>query len=571
MKRLIVTLGIANFLLSACAERIDLKTDFASCSIETDGARVLSFNGPDGSEALWNADPVQLTDAKWAHGGIPVCWPWFGVNGKVDIHGTAWRRPFSVVSRVERKDRCELVLARDEGDIRLEYTLVLRDTLKMELRTINRGSSDFTFSVAFHPYFRVGERDRAEVGGVVRKTIPMTRALDDGYPAQPGSCSIYRLHDHVLDRTIFLFFENSTHVNIWNPGMQKDCPGTIPNDEWRRFVCVEPALGSSSRPITLKAGDSVSLMMGIDVRKGSKTSGYVGKDPRRPAAADEPTGRPFHVLYLGAHPDDFDYSLSAQAVKLVRAGVKVTTVAFCNGNKGHVDMPPEALAARRLKEAQSAAKAYGLERYIVLECPDCELDATRAWRERIGRLVRDIAPDMIITHRNVDYHSDHRAVGQIVQDLAYFLGVPHWCPDTPVPSRLPFVMYAVDDFTSPRRVRADLVMSGAGAIEEGARGLACHVSQLYEWMPPELGDDPARLIAPDARAAYALKIAKDYYAAHAKAYADILVKVYGNRDEPASVAELSEYSRAPSAREIAILEAVPGFKWIGSRTLDILH
>ena len=120
MKRLIVTLGIANFLLSACAERIDLKTDFASCSIETDGARVLSFNGPDGSEALWNADPVQLTDAKWAHGGIPVCWPWFGVNGKVDIHGTAWRRPFSVVSRVERKDRCELVLARDEGDITFE-------------------------------------------------------------------------------------------------------------------------------------------------------------------------------------------------------------------------------------------------------------------------------------------------------------------------------------------------------------------------------------------------------------------------------------------------------------------
>ena len=258
-------------------------------------------------------------------------------------------------------------------------------------------------------------------------------------------------------------------------------------------------------------------------------------------------------------------------MKLVRAGAKVTAVAFCNGNKGHVDMPPAVLAARRLKEAQSAAKVYGLERYIVLDSPDCELDATRAWRERIGRLVRDVAPDMVLTHRTVDYHSDHRAVGQIVQDLTSFLGVPHWCPDAPVPEKLPFVMYAVDDFTSPRRVRADLVMSAAGAIEEGARGLACHVSQLFEWMPPELGDDPAKLTAPDVRAAYALKLEKDYCVAHAKAYADVFEKAYGNRNEPAAVAELSEYSRAPSARELEFIESVPGFRWIGSRTLDNLH
>jgi len=569
-----IMLAAVSLSFAACslqAEPIKLKTDFATCTIETDGARVLSFVGPDGREALWNADPVQMTDAKWAHGGIPVCWPWFGVNGKVDIHGTAWRRPFAVASRSERSDRAELVLTRDEGDVRLEYTVVLRDTLKLELKTINRGTSDFVFSGGFHPYFRVGERDRAVVGGVTPSLITLTRSLDDLFPAQPGSCTICRLHDPALDRTIFLTFENATEINVWNPGPEKDCPGTIPGDEWRRFVCVEPIVGHGAKPVTLRPGASASLMMGVDVRKGSKTSGYVGLDPRRPGAADEPTGRPFHVLYLGAHPDDFDFSLSPQAVKLVRAGAKVTAVAFCNGNKGHVDMAPEALAARRLQEAQAAAKAYGLERYIVLDSPDCELDPTRAWRERTGRLVRDLAPDMIITHRTVDYHSDHRAVAQIVQDLTYFLGVPHWCPDAPVPARLPFVMYAVDDFTSPRRVRADLVMSGAGTIEEGARGLACHVSQLFEWLPPEFGDDPAKLTAPDVRAAYAQKIVMDYLVAHAKPYADVLEKAYGNRNEPAAVAELSEYSRGPSAWEVAFLESVPGFKWVGARSLDILH
>ena len=552
---------VALVAFAAPAERIELKTDSASCAIETDGARVLSFKGPDGVEALWNADPVQLSDAKWAHGGIPVCWPWFGVNGRVDIHGTAWRRPFSVASRREDKNRCELVLVWDEGDVRLEYTLVLRDSLKLELKTTNCGKRDFSFSAGFHPYFRVGERDRATVCGAAPQPIAMTRALDDVYPTQPGSCSVCRLHDAALDRTLFIFCENATDVNVWNPGAEKNCPGTVPGDEWRRFVSVEPILGDAAKPVTLKEGESVSLMLGVEVRKGSKTSGYVGKDPRRPAAADEPTGRPFHVLYLGAHPDDFDYSLSAQAVKLVRAGAKVTAVAFCNGNKGHVDMAPEDLAARRLKEAQAAAKVYGLERYVVNECPDCELDASRAWRERMGRLVRDLAPDMVLTHRPVDYHADHRAVGQVSQDLAYFLGVPHWCADTPVPEKLPFFLYTVDAFTLPRRLRPDLVIDCGDALEIAAKGISCHVSQLFEWTPPQDGIDPKTLSTPEIRWNYIRTYVRNYYLDFAGRYPDLVERLFGRRDEPVTVAELSEYSREPAKCEIDYLESIPGFKW----------
>ena len=64
---------VALVAFAAQAERIELKTDSASCTIETDGARVLSFCPAGGEEVLWQADPVQLTDAKWAHGGIPFC------------------------------------------------------------------------------------------------------------------------------------------------------------------------------------------------------------------------------------------------------------------------------------------------------------------------------------------------------------------------------------------------------------------------------------------------------------------------------------------------------------------
>ena len=242
-----------------------MKTDSASCVVETVGARVVSFKVKGGEDVLWNADPVQLTDAKWAHGGIPVCWPWFGDGSRADIHGTAWRTPFEIVSRSERKDLSELVLARDEGDLRLEYTIVLRDTLELVLRTMNRGVSNIVFSAAFHPYFRIGDRDGMEIEGVGPKILRLTRAIDDACPIQPGAHSICRLHDRLLGRTILISFANATEVNVWNPGGGRDYPGIIPDDEWRRFVCIEPALGEESKAARLKAGESVSLKMSIGI------------------------------------------------------------------------------------------------------------------------------------------------------------------------------------------------------------------------------------------------------------------------------------------------------------------
>ncbi len=552
------------------AERIELKTDYATCVVETRGARIMSFKPAGGEEVIWNAEPEQVEAEKWAHGGIPACWPWFGVNGKVDIHGTAWREEFKVISKVETGGRAKLVLALDGPAARLEYTVDLYDALKLEMKTVNTSKEPFKFSAAFHPYFRVGDVTKCSVGGVnaefkesaFTKPISLVEPIDDVFPADKSSCSVYRLADPVLDRTIYIFAENSTRVNVWNPGAPKDTPGFIPGESWRNFACVEPVLGSVAEPVTLKPGDYISLMMGVEVRKGSATSGYLGKDPRRPAAADEPTGKPFHVLYLGAHPDDGDYDFCAQLVKLVRAGAKVSLIACCNGCKGHIDMTPEALAARRLKEAQAAAKVYGLERYIVYECPDCELDATRAWRERLGRIVRDIAPDMIFTHRTVDYHSDHRAVGQLVRDFAYFLGVPHWCPDTPVPQKLPFIMYAADSFTLPRPMRPDLVMSVDGAFDKGAEGLLCHRSQVVEWMPPEYGDDPSMFKDEASCLAYAKRQATLHYQHYGKRYGELIEKLYGKRDTLVSYAELSEYSRPPTKCELKFLTSIDGFKWV---------
>jgi len=121
-------------------------------------------------------------------------------------------------------------------------------------------------------------------------------------------------------------------------------------------------------------------------------------------------------MFIGAHPDDAEYDFGALAAKLVAAGAKVTFVSVCNGDNGHQTMDPKALAARRYRETQASARTYGIERYIVMGEHDCIVEPTVDLRRRITRLIREFEPNMVVTHRTCDYHADHRATGQVVQD-----------------------------------------------------------------------------------------------------------------------------------------------------------
>jgi D-hexose-6-phosphate mutarotase len=81
--------------------------------------------------------------------------------------------------------------------------------------------------------------------------------------ALPGTASrTFVINDAVCSRMIMVACEGATHLNVWNPGAAKNCPGTVPGDEWRRFVCVEPiALAVEVPPRGRK-----TLKMTVDVK-----------------------------------------------------------------------------------------------------------------------------------------------------------------------------------------------------------------------------------------------------------------------------------------------------------------
>jgi LmbE family N-acetylglucosaminyl deacetylase len=191
---------------------------------------------------------------------------------------------------------------------------------------------------------------------------------------------------------------------------------------------------------------------------------------------------PLHLLILGAHPDDAEYHAGGLAAIYGEAGHVVKMVSVTNGQSGHFKISGQELAEIRRAEARAAGEVIGVP-YEVWDLPDGRLQPTLELRERIIRELRTFRPDLVLTHRPNDYHPDHRAVGQAVQDASYLVTVPPICPDVPSLRRDPIVGYLPDLFTRPAPLRADVVIDVTDRMETIVRMMASHRSQFFEWLP----------------------------------------------------------------------------------------
>ena len=203
-------------------------------------------------------------------------------------------------------------------------------------------------------------------------------------------------------------------------------------------------------------------------------------------------------LAICAHPDDMEVAMGGCLWKLARAGHDVKIVSLTNGDAGHHQMRPPELAARRLAEAQKVKTLAGLAEYRILDIPDGRLEVSLANRDTVIRIIRELAPHVIFTLRPWDYHPDHRATGQLVQDASYLMGVPLICPEMPIPEKRPVILLTYDEFKQPCGFKADMIVSIDDAIEGKIAMLACHTSQFFEWLPydrREMGEVPVTMKA----------------------------------------------------------------------------
>lgn len=188
------------------------------------------------------------------------------------------------------------------------------------------------------------------------------------------------------------------------------------------------------------------------------------------------------VLVLGAHPDDAEFFAGGLLARHAAAGSTLRLVSVTNGQSGHHQMPSDLLVPRRREEAKRAGQVLQAD-YVTWDFPDGYLMPTLELRLAIIEEIRKFGPDLVLTHRPFDYHPDHRAVGQAVQDASYMVLVPKIAPDYPPPHTEPIVAYMVDLFTRPSPFRADITLDVSDCWKSVIDMLECHESQFYEWMP----------------------------------------------------------------------------------------
>ena len=191
------------------------------------------------------------------------------------------------------------------------------------------------------------------------------------------------------------------------------------------------------------------------------------------------------ILMIGAHQDDNEFRCGGLASKYVKMGYDVRFLSLCNGCGGHHVMTPEETTAKRAKESANVAKLLGVT-YHVWDIDDCNIVPDLATRKRLIRYIREYCPDMIITHRPNDYHADHRAAGQLVQDASYLLTVPHECPEVPAMRFMPVIMYNEDNFKYPP-FSGDIVIDLDDEIDTKLKIADLNDSQVYEWLPYTYG------------------------------------------------------------------------------------
>jgi LmbE family N-acetylglucosaminyl deacetylase len=185
------------------------------------------------------------------------------------------------------------------------------------------------------------------------------------------------------------------------------------------------------------------------------------------------------IIAFGAHPDDCEIQAGGTAALWAQAGHHVLFVSVTNGDIGHWREAGGPLAKRRKAEVDEAHRILGIQG-VVLDIHDGELEPTLENRRTITRLIRHWNADIVMGHRPNDYHPDHRYTGVLMQDAAYMVTVPFFCPDVPEMKKNPVFLYYTDRFQKPNPSEADVVINIDPVMEKKLDALGVMISQFAE-------------------------------------------------------------------------------------------
>lgn len=184
--------------------------------------------------------------------------------------------------------------------------------------------------------------------------------------------------------------------------------------------------------------------------------------------------RPEHLVCIGAHAADMEFTAGAVVAKYTRAGHRATFLHLTLGERGHRTLSAVDYAEQKKVEATRAAGMLGAEvRWF--EIPDGELHADEATKRRVAVALRELRPTLVIGHWGGSIHRDHTAAHDILDD-ARFWGCLKTIPLEGEPAGY-FPIYYAENWEDPYGFAAEVYVDTTEVHEPWVE--ACSAYEIF--------------------------------------------------------------------------------------------
>ena len=201
---------------------------------------------------------------------------------------------------------------------------------------------------------------------------------------------------------------------------------------------------------------------------------------------------PKKAFAIAAHPDDIEFMMAGTLALLRQAGFEIHYMNLANGSLGTNRHGHDEIVALRRQESLDACAKLGAVHHESL-VDDIEIFYERDTLFRLASVVRQVAPDILLTQHPEDYMEDHTNTARLAVTAAFCRGMTNFKAIPPVPAvagdiavyhALPYPLQ------TPMRqpVKAGLYVDVTPVMGLKTTALACHRSQK-EWLDVSQGMD----------------------------------------------------------------------------------
>ncbi|MGL4938158.1 D-hexose-6-phosphate mutarotase [Shewanella sp.] len=263
---------------------VEINTALCQARIFLQGAQIDHFQPTGKPPLLWVSEADDYQPGNGIRGGVPVCWPWFGMSTEAGFpqHGFARTRIWNLSSVAMRNQwvdlRFDLKISEEDKhywphNTEVSVLFSLGDTLSISLVNTNLGKQTVSLTQALHSYFPIEDIHQVTASGFSgAKYIEFAKGP---YSQNTDEVQFDRETDrvytelapvqllHTPQGIIEVSRENSRSAVLWNPWIEKSKRLARFNDnDYLTMVCLEAANVLEDK-LELAPGETHSLVTHI--------------------------------------------------------------------------------------------------------------------------------------------------------------------------------------------------------------------------------------------------------------------------------------------------------------------